>query len=102
MAVTNMTYTVKLSKIEKKTKRLETFEFRRSNINSLKTNRECYRDACSTIAVLREIMDCYKWFWNLEFILYEYIQNHDRCKASYSMNDETENYRYYLEISCVL
>lgn len=102
MVVSNMTYSVKLGACDKRTKQIENFEFKRINISYLKNNKDCYRDACNTIAALRETMDCYKWFWNMEFLLYEYIQNHDRCRASYSMNDETENYRYYLEISCIL
>ena len=93
-------YKIILMKYDKKTKKSDKFSFGRSNQGTLKTNKDCYLDACNILSSLRECVDDLKWVWNLEYEIYDYASRHERCSSEMEFVSETEKYNLTCRISC--
>lgn len=93
-------YKIILMKYDKNSKKSEKMSFGRVKQNSIKTNKDCYLDACNILSSLRECVDDLKWVWNLEYEIYDYASRHERCSSEMEFVSETEKYNLTCRISC--
>lgn len=95
-----MNYILKCQKIDKRDNSLEKFEMSRVNAIKLTTYKDCYLDASKFLKRNCDTKSDLAWLIVVSHILHDYCSTHERCSCKQILDNETDYFKYLVEISC--